>query len=142
MSSTIKFKKLTEFATIPTKNTNLAAGYDLYSTESFCLYSGERHLFKTNIAFHPPVGWYGQIQGRSGLAYKSGIEILGGVIDEDYRGDIGCVLLNTSDDDVLVGIGDRIAQLVLLQYGNFEIAEVTELDDSVRAGKGFGSSGN
>ena len=92
----IQLKKLSENAIVPTRGSSGAAGYDLYSTEDYILKPGERKLFKTNISVKIPDGYYGRLAPRSGLAFKHGIDVLAGVIDSDYLGDIGVILLNTS----------------------------------------------
>jgi hypothetical protein len=90
----IPFQKLSEKAKVPSQATFSDAGYDLFSTEAYALKPGERKLFKTNISTAIPHGYYGRIAPRSGLAYKHGIDVLAGVIDSGYRGDIGIILIN------------------------------------------------
>jgi len=86
---TIPFQKLSEKAKVPTQATFSDAGYDLYSAEeNYILKPGERKLFKTNISTAIPHSYYGRIAPRSGLAYKHGIDVLAGVVDSGYRGDI------------------------------------------------------
>ena len=92
----IQLKKLSENAIVPTRGSSGAAGYDLYSTEDYILKPGERKLFKTNISVKIPDGYYGRLAPSYGLAFKHGIDVLAGVIDSDYLGDIGVILLNTS----------------------------------------------
>jgi dUTP pyrophosphatase len=81
------------------------------------------------------------IAPRSGLAWKHFIDVGAGVIDEDYRGNVGVILFNHADADFEVKRGDRIAQLVLERISTPEVIEVESLDDTVRAGGGFGSTG-
>ena len=88
-----------------------------------------------------PAGCYGRIAPRSGLAYKSGIDVMAGVIDADYRGDIGVILYNTDVKDFEFKKGDRIAQLIIEKCYTTEWKEVEELHSSVRLGNGFGSTG-
>lgn len=97
----IQVKKLSENAIVPTRGSAGAAGYDLYSTEDYVLKPSERKLFKTNISMKIPDGYYGRLAPRSGLAFKNGIDVLAGVIDEDYLGDIGVILLNTNNKRLL-----------------------------------------
>lgn len=138
----IKFKLLSEKATVPTRGSEHAAGYDLYSTEDYILTSRERKLFKTNVAFQQEDGYFGKIEGRSGLAYKLGILTLAGVIDQDYLGDIGVILVNTGSTDFEIKEGDRIAQIVFHKYYiPEEMIEVEEFTETSRSEKGFGSSG-
>src|SRR4051812_6219902 len=100
MSSTLQIKKLTDLAVIPSKGTPQSAGYDLYSIEQYTLKPLERKLFKTGLAMSIPSGMYGRIAPRSGLAFKQGIDVMAGVIDEDYRQELGVVLINLSNQDV------------------------------------------
>lgn len=110
----IPIKKLSNKAVIPTQGSSEAAGYDLYAAEDNIVYSMSRTLIKTNISIAIPEGYYGRIAPRSGLAFKNGIDILAGVIDSDYRGDIGVILFNTStNSEFKVKSGDRIAQIII-----------------------------
>ena len=98
---------------VPTRGTEFAAGYDLYSVEDFTLKAKTRQAVSTQIAILVPSGTYGRINPRSGLALKHSIDIGAGVVDEHYRGPIKVILINHSKDDFVVKVGDRIAQLVL-----------------------------
>ena len=137
----IEIKKLSENATLPTQGSKYAAGYDLYAAEEGVVLSECRLLIKTNISVSIPEGYYGRIAPRSGLAYKSGLDVMAGVIDADYRGDIGVILYNTDVKDFEFKKGDRIAQLIIEKRHNVEWQEVSELADSVRSDGGFGSTG-
>tara|TARA_Y100000004_G_C8812824_1_gene368489 strand:+ start:46 stop:477 length:432 start_codon:yes stop_codon:yes gene_type:complete len=137
----IEIKKLSENATLPTQGSEYAAGYDLYAAEQGVVPSECRLLIKTNISISIPDGYYGRIAPRSGLAYKSGIDVMAGVIDADYRGDIGVILYNTDVKDFEFQKGDRIAQLIIEKCHKAEWQEVSELEDSVRSDGGFGSTG-
>lgn len=137
----IEIKKLSENATLPTQGSEYAAGYDLYAAEQGVVPSECRLLIKTNISVSIPDGYYGRIAPRSGLAYKSGIDVMAGVIDADYRGDIGVILYNTDVKDFEFQKGDRIAQLIIEKCHKVEWQEVSELEDSVRSEGGFGSTG-
>lgn len=137
----ISIKKLNENAIIPTRDYG-NAGYDLYATEDVIIAPGERRLIKTGIAMAIPIEWYGHISDRSGMAYKKGAHCLGKIIDPSYRKEIGIVLLNTDKKETLtVCKGDRPAQILFKQYGDFDFEEVEELDITDR-GIGWGSSGN
>jgi dUTP pyrophosphatase len=94
----IQIKLLTPTSKIPTRGSDFAAGYDLYTTETYELKPGERHLYKTGLATAMPDGVYGRIAPRSGLAYKNGIDVMAGVIDSDYRNEIGVVLVNLGQE--------------------------------------------
>jgi dUTP diphosphatase len=137
---TIQFKKLSENATVPTRGSDFAAGYDLYATEDYTLQPLERKLFKTGIAMAIASGLYGRIAPRSGLAYKNGIDTMAGVIDEDYRGDVGVILINLGDKPFEVKVGNKIAQIIFEHYNPATFQEVAELPTSVRAEGGFGST--
>lgn len=137
----IEIKKLSENATLPTQGSYYAAGYDLYAAEKGIVHSECRLLIKTNISVSIPDGYYGRIAPRSGLAYKNGIDVMAGVIDSDYRGDIGVILYNTDIADFEFQKGDRIAQLIIEKCHKVEWKETEELEDSVRSAGGFGSTG-
>ena len=138
----INIKKLSENATIPTKGTEFAAGYDLYAAEDTIVASGTRKLIKTNISMEITPGYYGRIAPRSGLAYKSGIDVLAGVIDSDYRGDIGVILYNSDKNiDFIVKKGDRIAQIIFEACYSATLNEAENLDNTLRQSGGFGSTG-
>jgi dUTP pyrophosphatase len=101
-----------------------------------------RSLIKTGIAIEIPEGFYGRIAPRSGLALKHGIDVLAGVIDSSYRGEIGVVLFNTDQNQSFsIKAGDRIAQLIIERHYNFPWVRRTSLGDSNRSNNGFGSSG-
>lgn len=138
----INVKKLSENATIPTQGSFFAAGYDLYSAEDAVVVSGTRKLVKTNISMEITPGYYGRIAPRSGLAYKNGIDVLAGVIDSDYRGDIGVILYNTDANiDFHIKKGDRIAQIIFEACYNATLNVVDSLDNTTRQTGGFGSTG-
>lgn len=139
---TIKVKLLRSQARAPTKERLEDVGYDLYSPETFSLKSGESKLVKLGISMADfPEGTYGRIAPRSGAALK-GIHIMGGVIDSNYRGEIGVIMHYIKDGYYFVEEGDRIAQLIFEKCvcdRNIEIVE--SLDDTNRGVNGFGSSG-
>lgn len=137
----LKIQKLHEGATLPKVAHATDAGVDLYACEDYDLAPGERRLFKTGIAMAIPQGYVGLIWPRSGLSYKKGSDILGGVIDSGYRGDIGIILLNTGSEIIDVKKGDRIAQMLFQEITLPEIQEVTSLEESDRGEGGFGSTG-
>lgn len=138
----INVKKLSENATIPTQGTKFAAGYDLYAAEDEVVVCGTRKLIKTNISMDITPGYYGRIAPRSGLAYKSGIDVLAGVIDSDYRGDIGVILYNTDKNiDFEIKKGDRIAQIIFEACYSATLNIVENLDNTLRQSGGYGSTG-
>jgi dUTP pyrophosphatase len=132
---------LTESAKAPTRGSQLAAGYDLYSSEEKVIKAGERALVSTGLAIAVPEGTYGRVAPRSGLAVKHGLDCGAGVIDADYRGEVRVLLFNLSKDDYEVKTGDRIAQLVLEKIVNPPVEVVTSLTETDRGAKGFGSTG-
>lgn len=138
----IQIKKLSDKAKIPSQGSKYAAGYDLYAAEEVLVNTMGRKLVKTNISISIPEGYYGRIAPRSGLAYKNGIDVLAGVIDSDYRGDIGVILFNTDHNlDFEVNVGDRIAQIIIEKCHSVNWETVETLDATVRSEGGFGSSG-
>ena len=98
-------------------------------------------LVKTDLAIVCPEGTYGRIAPRSGLAWKKHVDVGAGVIDADYRGPVGVVLFNHADEELVVEVGDRVAQLVLERIVIPEVLEVDELDETERGAGGFGSTG-
>lgn len=158
----LKFKKLVGQAKLPAK-TNGNIGIDLsvvaddinrwlYIIDtnnkkpamSYFLQPGERVVFNTGLSVEIPDGYALIIKDRSGLAAKNGIHVLAGVIDSSYRGEIKVCLLNTSknyDGDVRINEGDRIAQAILTHDLTCSIIETSELSETPRGEKGFGSSG-
>ena len=138
----INVKRLSENAMIPAQGTAFAAGYDLYAAEDATIVCGTRKLVKTNISMEITPGYYGRIASRSGLAYKSGIDVLAGVIDSDYRGDIGVILYNTDKNiDFVVKKGDRIAQIIFEACYSATLNTVENLDNTLRQSGGYGSTG-
>ena len=138
----LQIKKLDDSAIIPSRGSEHAAGLDLYCSEQVALEPLTRKLVKTGISVSIPSGHYGRIAPRSGLAFKNGIDVLAGVVDSDYRGEIMVLLLNTdSENSIEFQKGDRIAQLIIEAYGHFDVEEVETLEDSVRGIGGFGSTG-
>ncbi|MEI6426017.1 MAG: dUTP diphosphatase [Candidatus Absconditabacteria bacterium] len=137
----ILFTKLSEKAQIPQQATTSDAGYDLCSTETYTLKTGERKLFKTNISLAIPHGYYGRVAPRSGLAYKFGLDVLAGVIDSGYRGELGVIVINFGDDEYIINEGDKIAQLIIEKCHEIERTETDILPEADRGEGGFGSTG-
>ena len=136
---TVKIKKLNDAAVIPMWN-NKSAGCDLSSIESYTLKPGERKLFKTGLSVAIPEGLYGRIAPRSGLAYKNGIDVMAGVCDCDYRGEVGVILINLGQEDKPIATGDKIAQLIFENYNRCSFEVVDNLDDTARGSSGYGST--
>lgn len=137
----LRFVRLSEHATAPTRGSARAAGYDLYSAYDCTIPPMEKALVKTDIQIALPSGCYGRVAPRSGLAAKHFIDVGAGVIDEDYRGNVGVVLFNFGKEKFEVKKGDRIAQLICERIYYPEIEEVQGLDDTERGSRGFGSTG-
>ena len=117
------------------------AAFDLYSTESFTLLWNSQQVINTHLSLEIPVGYYGQIFGRSGLA-KDGFTVLWGVIDSNYRGEIGVILRNLSPLTRQFQAWDRIAQLVILPVPCINLQQAESLSETDRWAQGYGSSGN
>lgn len=138
----MQIKRLTENAKLPSRGSEGAAGYDLYSTSKHVIKPGERVLVSTGLAINLKRGRYARIAPRSGLSVKYGIHVGAGVVDSDYRGEIKVLLYNLdTKNDFEVNIGDRIAQMIIEYCDTPEIEDVSELDDTVRGSDGFGSTG-
>jgi dUTP pyrophosphatase len=114
--STISIQHLSSTATTPSRCSDGAAGFDLYSSHTCTVPARGKALVKTDIAVVIPPHLYGRIAPRSGLAWKNSIDVGAGVIDSDYRGNIGVILFNHSDTDFNINIGDRIAQSIWLRH--------------------------
>ena len=130
---------------LPAYQTEGAAGMDLRACLEGPVTLGtlERAVIKTGLFMELPLGYEAQVRPRSGLAAKQGIGVLNspGTIDADYRGEIGVILVNLSNDPVTVSDGDRIAQMVIARHERAEWVEVEALNESVRGAGGFGSTG-
>jgi dUTP pyrophosphatase len=142
----LRVKKLNERAICPTRGSERAAGYDLYVPDSGSIPPGEWRAISLGISVAIPISpqfyFYGSVRSRSGLSAKKGIEVGAGVIDSDYRGEIKVVLHNFSNETFYYKEGDRIAQLILEQHAIVPILETTNLDQTERGEKGFGSTDN
>ncbi|KAI1889676.1 hypothetical protein AGOR_G00165410 [Albula goreensis] len=137
----LKFAKLSANATVPTKGSAKSAGYDLYSAYDYSLAPMDKVIVKTDIQIAVPPGCYGRVAPRSGLAAKHFIDVGAGVVDEDYRGNVGVVLFNFSKEIFEVKKGDRVAQLVCEKICYPELEQHETLDETARGSGGFGSTG-
>lgn len=130
---------------LPCYETNFSAGMDVraWLDEPVTLQPGQRALIPTGLAMQLPEGYECQIHPRSGLALKHGVTILNspGTIDADYRGDIGIIVINTSDVPFTIQNGDRICQMVIKEYVRVGWVTVSELDKTKRGDGGFGHTG-
>jgi dUTP pyrophosphatase len=132
---------LSNSAFLPKRGSDFAAGLDLYSPVSGTIEPLQRLLVPLDISIELPKGTFGHILPRSGLALKNGIHVGAGVIDEDYRGNVGVLLFNLGNTPFVFKAGDRIAQLVIKSYENIVLVQKEKLDDSERGNGGFGSTG-
>ncbi|VAH95862.1 unnamed protein product [Triticum turgidum subsp. durum] len=132
MAPLLKVKKLSDKAILPSRGSALAAGYDLSSAVETVVPARGKALVATDLSIAIPEGTYARIAPRSGLALKHSIDVGAGVIDADYRGPVGVVLFNHSEVDFAVKPGDRVAQMIIQVITTPEIAEVEDLDATVR----------
>jgi dUTP pyrophosphatase len=141
----IKIKRLTDTATIPTRESSSAAGYDLYAdiAEPVTIKPHETAKISTGIALEIPEGYFGGIAARSGLSAKEGLRPANcyGIIDSDYRGPIIVALHNDSGMERTVIPQERIGQIIIQPYLNVSFCETDELSETVRGVGGFGSTG-
>lgn len=137
----LKVKRLHPASQLPKYGHSGDAGLDLFANENVILEPGKAKAVKTGIAVEIPCESVGLIWDRSGLATKSKITTMAGVIDSNYRGEVEVVMLNTGDQDYSVIVGDRIAQMLVQPVYAVDVAEVDELQESSRGANGFGSSG-
>lgn len=130
---------------IPAYETEGSAGMDLRANieESITLQPLERAIVKTGLFIALPVGFEAQVRPRSGLAAKKGITVLNapGTVDADYRGEVGVILVNLSNENFIVNDGERIAQLVIAKHERVSWKEVSVLNETERGTGGFGSTG-
>jgi dUTP pyrophosphatase len=140
-TSVLEVKKHSELAQLPSRGSLGAAGYDLFASKETLIKSKGKAIVPTDISIKLPLGTYGRIAPRSSLAVKHFLDVGAGVIDSDYRGLVGVVMFNFSDEDFNVKVGDRIAQLVVEKIETPTVVEVEELDLTTRGQGGYGSTG-
>ena len=128
---------------LPAYQTDSAACIDLIAAidADLILEPGRHTGVPTGMCFAIPDGYHGQIWGRSGLAFKHGIAILGGMIDSDYRGEIKVMLINHGEEPFMIKRGDRIAQFLIAPYAHAHLMELDSLPETNRGESGFGSTG-
>ncbi|MEP5340009.1 MAG: dUTP diphosphatase [Algibacter sp.] len=130
---------------LPNYETIASAGMDLRAniTDVITLKPLDRTIVKTGLFIELPIGFEAQVRPRSGLAAKKGITVLNapGTVDADYRGEIGVILVNLSNDDFVIENGERVAQLVIAKHERAEWVQVEELSSTDRGEGGFGSTG-
>lgn len=140
---TLKVKRLSDRAILPSYAHPGDAGLDLYASVDLVVEPGQSALVGTGIAIELPLFTEAQIRPRSGLALKHGITVLNspGTVDQGYRAEVGVILINHGKFPFVVSVGDRIAQMVVKPVLQVRVVEVTELDSTERGEGGFGSTG-
>ncbi|HET9479030.1 MAG TPA: dUTP diphosphatase, partial [Pyrinomonadaceae bacterium] len=137
----LRFKQLDPKATLPVRGSSFAAGLDICSVEDLVIEPYQRTTARTGLAVAIPHGFYGRVAPRSGLAAKHGLDVLAGVIDSDYRGELCCVLYNTGDAAINLPAGSKICQLIVEKIITPQATWVNDLDETARGAGGFGSTG-
>jgi dUTP pyrophosphatase len=141
----VKIKKLNQKAILPTYQTEHSAGMDLYACleEPITIKPMQRVIVPTGLSIELPIGYESRIHARSGLAFRDGICMANGtgIIDADYRGEYGILILNVSDKEFIVEHGARLAQLVISKFEHVVWNDVDELSATNRGSGGFGSTG-
>src|SRR5689334_6616197 len=137
----LRFKQLDERAVLPRRGSVLAAGLDVCSIEDLRIEPKQRAIARTGLAVAIPPGFYGRVAPRSGLAAKHGLDVLAGVIDSDYRGEVCCLLYNTGDTPITLPAGSKICQLIIEKIVAPKAVWSNELDETARGAGGFGSTG-
>jgi dUTP pyrophosphatase len=137
----ISVQLINKHAKVPTKANLNDAGFDLYSTLDTVISPKQRKTVRTGIAIQMPDHLAGLIWPRSGLSVKHGIDVLAGVVDSGYRGEIMVCLYNTSDEIVSINTGDRIAQIIFQEVPRVTMEVHETLGSSQRGDNGFGSTG-
>lgn len=141
MNVKLRFVKLSANAKTPTRGSEGAVGYDLYSAYDYIIPSKGKCLCKTDIVLATPDGCYGRIAPRSGLAVNYFIDVGAGVIDRDYRGNVAVLLFNFGNEEYRVVKQHRIAQIILERVFTAELQECDYLEETQRNSSGFGSTG-
>lgn len=137
----LRFVRLHEGAIVPTRCTPLSAGVDLSALSNCTIPAHGNYLVRTGLSVQVPVGCYGRIAERSGLALRRQIAVGGGVVDPDYTGEIYVILINHSNNDYDITAGDRIAQFICEKVLFPKVTVVDAHDVTVRGNRGLGSSG-
>jgi dUTP pyrophosphatase len=141
MTNELKFLRLHPAAKLPTRGSKQAAGLDLYSIEEVTIEACARAAVRTGLAVAIPKEFYGRVAPRSGLAVNYGLDVLAGVIDSDYRGEIVCALVNHGQEAFTLAAGQRVAQLIIEAIITPDPVWADSLDETARGAGGFGSTG-
>ena len=137
----LSFKRLDPRATLPARGSALSAGLDICSIEEVAIEPNQRSLVATGLAVAIPEGHYGRVAPRSGLATQKGLDVLAGVIDADYRGEIRCLLHNTGDELIHLPAQSKICQLIIEKIITPTAVWAEEISETNRGSGGFGSTG-
>lgn len=137
----IKFKKLNPEAILPKFALEGDAGMDIFSAEEYILKPGERYVFSTGISSELPEGYFIRFAPKSGLAVKSGVDVLAGVVDNGYRGEWMVILVNLGSEPKEFKKGDKLCQAILQKIEAPRVEEVNNLSETKRGSGGFGSTG-
>ena len=137
----LKFKQLDPRAVLPTRGSTYSAGLDLYCIEELRIEPHMRVAAHTGLGVAIPEGFYGRVAPRSGLAAKHGLDVLSGVIDADYRGEIICLLYNSGTEPLVLLAGSKMCQLIIEQIIAPTPVWAEELEVTARGAGGFGSTG-
>lgn len=141
MAERLEFMRLHPGAKLPTRGSLYSAGLDLHAVERLSIAPHTRVGVRTGLAVSIPRGFYGRVAPRSGLAVRHGLDVLAGVIDSDYRGEIICALINHGDEAVEIKAGMRVAQLIIESIATPEPVWSEDLSETERGAGGFGSTG-
>jgi len=134
------FKRLDQRATLPTRGSSSSAGLDIHSIDDLTIEPGQRTVARTGFSVAIAEGFYGRVAPRSGLAVKQGLDVLAGVIDADYRGELLCALYNTGHATISLPAGTKICQLIIEKIATPEAAWSEDLSETARGAGGFGST--
>lgn len=138
----LKVKKLREGAKLPTKGHAGDAGMDFYAIEEVNIPAGEQRSIKTGVALEIPEGYVGLVWDKSSVSFNLGLKVMGGVIDSSYRGEFIMNMLNTSQKEVKIEKGRKVAQMIIQKFEDCDIVEVAELSDTARGEGREGSTGH
>ncbi|KAG6477079.1 hypothetical protein ZIOFF_066331 [Zingiber officinale] len=136
----ILINKITPNAVTPSRQSEGSAGLDISASHQAVIEPYSRDLIHTGLRIEIPHGYYGRLASRSGLAWKTGIEVGAGVIDSDYRGEVQVLLFNRTNLPIYISQQQKVAQLILEKIAIPEVYEVTHLSHRERGNKGFGST--
>ncbi len=137
----LKVKKLVDNAKLPIKGHPGDAGIDFFAIEEVIFPKGEQRSVSTGVAIEIPDGHVGLIWDKSSISFNLGLKVMGGVIDSGYRGEIIMNLVNTSNEEVKIDQGQKVAQMIIQKFEDCNIVEVLELGETIRGAGREGSTG-